>query len=58
MLPTYIAIFVIIAAIVIWVVSTQRRLVVLDENSSNAMNQIGVQLSCRFDALTALLELL
>jgi len=40
-----------------WVISTQRRLVILDENVSNAMSQIGVQLSIRFDALTALLDL-
>ncbi|MEG1972775.1 MAG: LemA family protein [Oscillospiraceae bacterium] len=43
--------------LVMWVISTQRRLVVLDENISNAMSQIGVQLSSRFDALTALLDL-
>jgi len=30
--------------------------VVLDENINNAMSQIGVQLSSRFDALTALLD--
>ena len=41
----------------IWVVSTQRKLVVMDENINNAMSQIGVQLSSRFDALTALLDL-
>ena len=40
-----------------WVMSTQRRLVVMDENINNAMSQIGVQLSSRFDALTALLDL-
>ena len=40
-----------------WVISTQRRLVVMDENINNAMSQIGVQLSSRFDALTALLDL-
>ncbi len=40
-----------------WGVSTQRRLVVMDENINNAMSQIGVQLSSRFDALTALLDL-
>ena len=39
------------------VMSTQRRLVVMDENINNAMSQIGVQLSSRFDALTALLDL-
>lgn len=40
-----------------WVMSTQRRLVVMDENINNTMSQIGVQLSSRFDALTALLDL-
>jgi len=57
MLPTFITIIVIAAVIVLWIISTQRRLVVLDENISNAMSQIGVQLSSRFDALTALLDL-
>ena len=57
MLPTFIVIAAIIAAIVLWTISTQRRLVVLDENISSAMSQIGVQLSSRFDALTALLDL-
>lgn len=52
-----IAIFAVAALIVLWVISTQRKLVVLDENVSNAMSQIGVQLSSRFDALTALLNL-
>ena len=54
--------FIIIALLVvillaIWVMSTQRKLVVMDENVNNAMSQIGVQLSSRFDALTALLDL-
>ncbi len=57
MLPTFITIAVIITVLVLWIISTQRRLVVLDENISNAMSQIGVQLSSRFDALTALLDL-
>jgi len=57
MLPTFIAIIMIAAVIVIWAISTQRKLVVLDENISNAMSQIGVQLSSRFDALMALLDL-
>ena len=57
MLSTFITIAVIIAFIVLWIISTQRRLVVLDENISNPMSQIGVQLSSRFDALTALLDL-
>ena len=47
------------AAIVLtlWAISCQRRLAVMDENVNNAMAQIGVQLSSRFDALTALLDL-
>lgn len=57
MLPTFITIIAIVALIILWVISTQRKLVVLDENVSNAMSQIGVQLSSRFDALTALLDL-
>ena len=46
-----------IAAAVIWTVSVRHRLTVMDENADNAMNQLGVQLSSRFDALTALLDL-
>ncbi len=57
MLPTLIIIIAIAVVIVLWAISTQRKLVVLDENISNAMSQIGVQLSSRFDALTALLDL-
>ena len=58
---TFMTILIIIALLVVllagWVMSTQRRLVVMDENINNAMSQIGVQLSSRFDALTALLDL-
>ena len=57
MLTIFIAVAAIVAVIVLWAISTQRKLVVLDENISNAMSQIGVQLSSRFDALTALLDL-
>lgn len=41
----------------IWLVSTQRKLVMMDENINTAMSQIGVQLFSRFDALIGLLEL-
>ena len=58
MLPTFIAIIVIVVAIILWIIATQRKLVVLDENISNAMTQIGVQLSSRFDALMPLLSLM
>lgn len=57
MLQTFLAIAAVVAVIALWMISTQRKLVVLDENISNAMSQIGVQLSSRFDALTALLDL-
>ena len=48
---------VVVGALFLWIMSTQRSLVVLDENINNAMSQIGVQLSSRFDALSALLDL-
>ena len=47
----------IIAIVVLWFISTQRKLVAMDENINNAMSQIGVQLSSRWDALSALLDL-
>ena len=43
--------------LVMWFITTQRTLTLLDENINNAMSQIGVQLSSRWDALTALLDL-
>lgn len=48
---------ILIVVVVLWFVSTQRKLVAMDENINNAMGQIGVQLSSRWDALTALLDL-
>lgn len=57
MLPTFIAIIIICTVIFIRIISIQHRLVSLDENINNMMTQIGVQLSCRFDALTVLIEL-
>ena len=47
----------IVILLIIWFISAQRLLVSLDENVNNAMSQIGVQLSSRFDALTGLLDL-
>ncbi len=46
-----------IVVIVLWFISAQRKLSTMDENINNAMSQIGVQLSSRWDALTALLDL-
>ena len=54
---TIIIIAVVLVLLVLWVMNTQRSLVAMDENINNAMSQIGVQLSSRFDALTALLDL-
>ena len=48
---------ILLAVIVLWFISTQRKLVAMDENINNAMSQIGVQLSSRWDALSALLDL-
>lgn len=42
---------------ILWFVSAQRKLVALDENINNAMSQIGVQISSRWDALSALSDL-
>lgn len=53
---TIIIIAIVIIA-VLWFVSIQRKLVAMDENINNALSQIGVQLSSRWDALTALLDL-
>lgn len=50
-------IILLIIIVVMWFISTQRKLAVMDENINNAMSQIGVQLSSRWDALTALLDL-
>lgn len=57
MLPISIAIIAIAAFIALWLICTKRRLVVLDENVSNAMNRLRVQLSSCFVALTALLDI-
>ena len=47
----------VVVLFVLWVISCQRKLTIMDENVNNAMAQIGVQLSSRFDALTALMNL-
>lgn len=54
----YIIIFGAIAIVLMmWFFSTQRSLAMLDETINNAMGQIGVQLSSRWDALSILLDL-
>ena len=56
-MPYIIALGAIALILVFWIISAQRSFVVLDENINNAMSQIGVQLSSRWDALTSLLDL-
>lgn len=53
----FIIIILVVVLFAIWVISTKRKLAVMDENVDNAMNQIGVQLSSRFDALEVLVDL-
>ena len=48
---------VILALLVVWLFALRRRLGAMAENVDNAMNQIGIQLSSRLEALTALLQL-
>ena len=47
----------VLVLLILWAISVRRRLAAMDANINNAMNQMGVQLSSRFDALTALLDL-
>ena len=54
---TIVIIIAVAALVVLWCVSAQRRLVNKEELCKNAMSQIGVQQSSRWDALTALAEL-
>ena len=48
----------IIAIIVLWIISVQRKLVNQDELCQNAMSTIGVQQESRWDALTGMVELI
>ena len=54
---TAIIIIAIVAVLVLWIINVQRNLVSKDEKCQNAMSQIGVQQNSRWDALTALAEL-
>ncbi len=54
---TLLIILAVAALLIIWVISVQRTLVGQDEKCKNAMSQIGVQQTSRWDALTALAEL-
>lgn len=54
---TLIVVIAVIAIIILWVISLQRKLVSKDELCKNSLSQIGVQQASRWDALTALAEL-
>jgi LemA protein len=57
MLPIFTITIVFIVIIALWIIYIQRKLVVLDEDITNAMSQIGVLMSSRFDVLMALIDL-
>lgn len=48
----------VLVLLVLWIFSTQRKLVNAEELTKNAMSQIGVQQASRWDALTGLVELI
>ena len=52
-----IIILVIVAALVLWVISMQNKLVQSDELCNNALKQINVQQVSRYDAIKALVKL-
>ena len=54
---TAIIIIAILAVLLFWGIGVQRKLVNQEELCKNAMSQIGVQQNSRWDALTALVEL-
>jgi len=53
----FIAIGAVSMLLIIWIISVQKTLVTIDSNIDNAMSQISIQLSSRWDSLTSLLEL-
>ncbi len=53
----WIIIVAIIALLVVWIISVQNKLVRSDELCKNALKQIGVQQTSRYDALLALVKL-
>lgn len=55
---TLIIVIAVIALLVLWVISVQRKLVNQDELCKNAMSTIGVQQESRWDALTGMVELI
>ena len=56
-MTTLIIVVAIVALLVLWFISVQRKLVSKEESVKNALSQIGVQQSSRWDALSALADL-
>lgn len=52
-----IVVIAVVVLLVIWVISTQRKLVSRDEKCRNSMSQIGVQQNSRWDAISSLADL-
>ena len=55
---TVIIIIAIVAILILWVISVQRKLVKQEEICKNGLSQIGVQQASRWDALNAIAELI
>ena len=55
---TLIIVIAVLALLVLWVISVQRKLVNQDELCKNSMSTIGVQQESRWDALTGMVELI
>ncbi|MBO7077701.1 MAG: LemA family protein [Bacteroidales bacterium] len=55
---TLIIVIIVLALLVLWVISVQRKLVNQDELCKNSMSTIGVQQESRWDALTGMVELI
>ena len=56
-METFIIIFLCTILIISWLISIRRRLLDMDENITNTMCQIGIQLFSSFDVLTAIVKL-
>lgn len=56
-MKTGIIILLLLILLAVWLISEQRKLSALDENVKNAMGQIGIQISSRYDAVVALVEM-
>jgi Uncharacterized conserved protein len=56
-MPDIVAIVVLVVALVLWIKSVQRSLVVLGENTNNTLSQIGIQLSSLWHSLASIMDL-